>query len=248
MKFFLAVLSLIGSAQAQLRINPEGFKMEEWELRTLFEPTIQVFPKAKDPPLFVSRHRDGPITLFKRTPRGEVAIRLDCEDRYYSQFIYQFAHELAHVRANFQPIDHENKWLEETLCETASLFALRKLSIHLEEKAPNDTLKNYRKSLATYAATVMKRREPLTLETSPAFYQKHKTTLRKSATERALNGAFANLILPLLEAEPDHWKTLSHFPRIKGASLAWHFEAWRKASPKIHHSFLFKLEAIFLDK
>jgi len=248
MKSILILFALIGSTQAQLRINPEGFKMAEWELRTLFEPTIRIFPEAKDPPLFISRHREGPITLFERTPRGEVAIRLDCEDRYYSQFIYQFAHELTHVRANFQPTDHENKWLEETLCETASLFALRKLSKHWEKNAPNDALKNYRKSLAAYAATVIKGREPLTLKTSPAFYQKHEATLRKSATERSLNGAFANLILPLLEAEPGHWKVLPHFPRIKGSSLTSHFQAWRKASPKEHHSFLTKVEAIFLGK
>jgi hypothetical protein len=243
---FFACLPSI--AHAQLRINPAHFGMEEWELRTLFEPTIAIFPKAKDAkdtPLFISHHRDGPITLFERTPRDEVAIRLNCADRYYSQFIYQFAHELTHVRANFQPINHENKWLEETLCETASLFALLKLSTHWEKNAPNKALKNYRYSLATYAAKVMKTREPLTLETSPAFYQKHRATLRKSSTERSINGAFANLILPLLEAEPDHWKTLPHFPRQKGATLAAHFQAWRKATPPKHHPFLIKLESIF---
>lgn len=251
LSLILLILFSILPLSAQLRITAKGFKMEEWELRTLFEPTIAVFPKADtftDPPLFISRNHEGPITLFQRTPRGEVAIQLNCEDRYYSQFIYQFAHELAHVRANFQPVDHEHKWLEETLCETASLFILRKLSTHWEKNAPNDALKNYRKNLATYAARVIKTREPLTPATSPAFYQKHKATLRKSATERALNGAFANLILPLLEKEPEHWKVLSHFPRVKGATLREHFATWRKATDKKHHSFLNQLEAIFLKK
>lgn len=249
MKLLLISALLTLGLPAQLRIDPQGFKMEEWELRTLFEPTISVFPKADDftdPPLFISRHHQGPITLYQRTPRGEVAIRLDCEDRYYSQFIYQFAHELAHVRANFAATDHENKWLEETLCETASLYVLRKLSTHWEKNAPNDALKSYRKSLATYAGKIMKTREPLTSETAPAFYQKHRATLRKSATERKLNGAFANLILPLLEKNPEHWKVLPHFPRLKGATLATHFEAWRKASPPKHHQFLSRMEAIFL--
>lgn len=250
MKSFLVLFFILGPvlSAAQMRINTKGFLMEEWELRNLFKPTLEMFPKAKDPPLFISYSRNGPITLFQRTPRGEVAIQLNCRDRYYAQFIYQFAHELGHVRANFQPVDHENKWLEETLCETASLFALRKLGTHWEKNAPNKALKNYRKSLSSYADTVMKSRESLTLKTAPAFYQKHRETLRKHSTKRGLNGAFANLILPLLEDNPDHWKVLATFPRIKGASLKEHFKAWRKASPKEHHDFLLKMERIFLGE
>ena len=252
MKTVIALIFVLTlAAHAQLRIQAKGFKMNESDLRNIFKPTIAALPKAetfKDPPLLVSRHRRGPITLFQRTPRGEVAIELDCGDYYYSQCIYQFAHELAHVRADFQPIGHENKWLEETLCETASLFVLRKLSKDWEKNAPNKALQNYRKHLASYAATVMKSRELLTPKTSTAFNQKHKETLRKSATERELNGAFANLILILLEKEPEHWKALAKFPRIKGSSLAEHFAAWRKDTPKKHHGFLTQLEELFLRK
>lgn len=234
---------------AQLRIKADGFKMPEATLRTVFTETIARFPLppgTKDPPIFVSRHRDGPIVLFQRTPRGEVAMQLDTGDYYYAQIIYQFAHELAHIRAKFQPVDHENKWLEETLCETASLFALRSLAIHWEKNAPNKALRDFRKHLKTYAQRVIDSREPLTAKTAPSFYRKHRETLRKSATERKLNGSFANLILPFLEKEPVHWQSLAHFPRVKGATLQQHFEAWRKAAPKKHHRFLKKVEAIFL--
>lgn len=243
------VLSL--TCHGQLRIESKGFNMNESDLRSIFKTTIATLPKPenfKDPSLFVSRHQRGPITLFQRTPRGEVAIQLNSGDYYYSQCIYQFAHELAHVRANFQPIGHENKWLEETLCETASLFVLRQLSKTWKKNAPNNALKNYRKHLANYAATVMKSRKILTTENSPVFYQKHKETLRRSATERELNGAYANLLLPIFEKEPEHWKILPKFPRIKGSTLAEHFAAWRKATPKNHHDFLYQFEALFLKK
>ncbi|MEN8869666.1 MAG: hypothetical protein ABF380_02395 [Akkermansiaceae bacterium] len=245
------LLNLSLASQAQLRIESKGFKMSENDLRNIFKPTLTALPKAdtfKDPPLFVSRHKRGPITLFQRTDRGEVAIELNCGDYYYSQCIYQFAHELAHVRADFQPVPHENKWLEETLCETASLFVLRKLCKDWENKAPNNALKNYRTHLGAYAATVMRSRETLTAQSAPTFYQKHKKTLRESATERELNGAFANLLLPLLEKEPEHWKILPKFPRLKGSSLAEHFTAWRKATPEKHHKFLIHFEALFLKK
>ncbi|MDA7523488.1 hypothetical protein N8548_02010, partial [bacterium] len=161
---FCLFLGLSLASHSQLRIESKGFNMNESDLRSIFKSTLTALPKAenfKDPSLFVSKHQRGPITLFQRTPRGEVAIQLNSGNYYYSQCIYQFAHELAHVRADFQPIDHENKWLEETLCETASLFVLRKLSKEWEKSAPNDALKNYRKHLATYSAKVMKSREIL---------------------------------------------------------------------------------------
>jgi hypothetical protein len=250
MKSLVFLLLLALPIKAQLRIAAKGFKMAEADLRAIFTSTLKVFPRdpeKKDPPIYVTRHHNGPIVLFQRTPRGEVAMQLDTGDYYYSQIIYQFAHELAHIRADFQPIEHENKWLEETLCETASLFALRQLALRWEKEAPNNALKKYRRHLTPYAQRVIESREPLTPKTSPAFYQKHRETLRKSATERALNGAFANLILPLLEKEPVHWQTLTHFPRIKGATLTQHFQAWRKASPQKHHRFLTNLESLFLE-
>lgn len=245
----LASVLLVLPLAGQLRIDAGDFGMEEEELRTLFEETIARFPRAlsrKDPPLFISRHSEGPMVLYERTPRGEVAMRLDSGDRYYAQLIYQFAHELAHVRADYQPVRHENKWLEETLCETASLFALRQLASHWEHHAPSRALRDYRENLASYADRVMEARSPLTRQTAPAFYRKHRETLRRSATERTLNGAFANLIFPLLEAEPRHWRTLATFPRAEGATLAQHFKAWRSATPRKHHRFLKNLESLFL--
>ena len=182
MKFiFCLILGLSLTSHSQIRIASKGFNMNESDLRIIFKSAVTTLPKAdnfKDPSLFVSKHQRGPITLFQRTPRGEVAIQLNSGDYYYSQCIYQFAHELAHVRADFQPISHQNKWLEETLCETASLFVLRKISKEWGKNAPNDALKNYRKHLATYATTVMKSRESLTTKTSPVFYKKHEKTLR----------------------------------------------------------------------
>ncbi len=249
MKTLLAFFLTLPVA-GQLRIEAANFNMKEWELRALFQSAISAFPDPprEDPAVFISRHPDGPIVLFQRTPRGEVAMHLDSGDYYYAQLIYQFAHELTHIRADFQPVDHENKWLEETLCETASLFALRRLTSQWENKAPFQALKDYRHHLATYADRVIKSREPLTPAIAPAFYQKHRATLRKSATERSLNGAFANLILPLLEKEPEHWQVLAYFPRQQGSSLAEHFSAWQNAAPKKHHPFLRKLEALFRPK
>ena len=244
-------LLLTHLSPAQIRIDPRNFGMPEAELRTLLQPTLALFPPpegAPKTPLFISHHPAGPITLFQRTPRREIAIRLNSRNRYHAQFIYQFAHELAHVRANLHPDPHQNKWLEETLCEAASLYALRKLSTQWEKNAPNKTLQNYRHHLATYAAKVIATRHPLTPETAPAFYLKHRTTLRANPTNRQLNGALANLILPLLEAHPTHWHALATLPHKKDTTLPQHLAAWRAATPKKHHPFLTNLQTLLLKK
>jgi len=131
-----------------------------------------VLEGEKSPPLFISYHPEGPISLFERTPRGEIAIRLSSKERYHAQFIYQFAHELAHVRAKFQPAEHENKWLEETLCEAASLYALRELSRRWGQEAPSLSLKKYRLHLASYADKVLGTRRNLSRESASDFYSR----------------------------------------------------------------------------
>ncbi len=251
MKILLFIISLIPSfSLAQIRIDSRRFGMAESEIRPLLEATLDLFPVLegeKSPPLFISYHPEGPISLFERTPRGEIAIRLSSKERYHAQFIYQFAHELAHVRAKFQPAEHENKWLEETLCEAASLYALRELSRRWGQEAPSLSLKKYRLHLASYADKVLGTRRNLSRESASDFYQKHRQTLRRNSKKRGLNGALAKLILPYLEAHPQHWASLAHLPRQKGQSLSEYLDTWQKALPEKHHSFPAHLRSLLLS-
>ena len=64
-----------------------------------------------------------PIVLFKRGPRGGSSL-LNTSDRYWCQYAFQFAHEIGHILCRYKDGDSTNKWFEETLCETASLYAL----------------------------------------------------------------------------------------------------------------------------
>ena len=49
---------------------------------------------------------------------------------------YQFAHEFCHILCNFDDDWKGNNWFEETMCETSSLFVLRRLSKEWEERPP----------------------------------------------------------------------------------------------------------------
>lgn len=55
-------------------------------------------------------------------------IYLVCADEYWSQYIFQFSHELCHHNIGKSPLIADNfGWLEEGLCQMASLFVLKRL-------------------------------------------------------------------------------------------------------------------------
>ena len=104
----------------------------------------QFFPDYKIEPIVVTRGHSGPITLFHRNDRGEIVVRLDTEKTYWSQYAYQFAHEFCHVLCGFKPGYEGNKWFEETLCETASLYVMRGMSRTWKTSPPYANWKDYR--------------------------------------------------------------------------------------------------------
>ncbi|MEZ7920043.1 MAG: hypothetical protein QMC24_06925 [Akkermansiaceae bacterium] len=245
---FILLLALPSFLGAQLRIDPKRFAIPESEIREVLELTIAAFSKSDLPPLFVTNSPEGPITLFDRSARGEVIIKLDVRERYWAQMIYQFAHELAHVRANFRPDARDNKWFEETLCETASLYALRKLSLTLRDHPNFDS---YRHHLHDYAEKIIANREKVDLKTLAAFYQKHETTLRKDATDRPLNGAMAVALLPLFETNPGHWNSLGALnksPAKKDLPLSGYFKKWHDDTSAPHRPFIQKVKSHFLPE
>ena len=87
---------------------------------------------------------DHPQIDLHRTREGRIAIRLSARDTRWAQYSFQFAHEFCHALANFadhsQPpvskLPNPNLWLEESLCETASLFVLRAMSRTWATHAP----------------------------------------------------------------------------------------------------------------
>ena len=79
---------------------------------------------------------DHPEIDSKRTPGGRIAMALSARDTHWAQYSFQFAHEFCHALANYANSSQQtipdtpnpNLWLEESLCETSSLFALRAMS------------------------------------------------------------------------------------------------------------------------
>src|SRR5438132_382156 len=105
-------------------------------------------------------HRTNyPQTDFKRTPSGRIAIGLTAQGTHWAQFGFQFGHEFCHTLANYANDPRQlvryppqaNFWLEESLCETASLFTLRAMSRSWQTAPPFPSWRNYAPWLNAYA-------------------------------------------------------------------------------------------------
>jgi hypothetical protein len=204
-------------------------------------------------------HRiDHPQTDFKRTTSGRIAIGLTAQDTHWAQYSFQFAHEFCHTLANFSnnpqrlvryPIQ-ANFWLEESLCETASLFTLRAMSRSWRIAPPYPAWREYAPWLSAYAD----RRIALPKHRLPAgtsyldWFHEHEPALRQNSAIRDWNTIIAIQLLPLFEAEPRGWEAvtfLNHGPRDTNESLAQHLSMWRSQCPVNLRPFVNRLGAVF---
>lgn len=204
-------------------------------------------------------HRsDHPQIDFELNPSGHIAIGLATQDTYWAQYSFQFAHEFCHALANYS--NHQRKmirrsrnanlWLEESLCETASLFALRAMSREWQTSPPFPAWRTYAPWLNAYVERRLALPEHhLPAGTSfPVWFRSNQAALRQNSDLRDRNTMIAIQLLPLFEAEPHSWETLAFLnggsPNAN-KSLAQHLAEWRSRCPKNLRPFLVRLAAVF---
>jgi len=218
-------------------------------------------PRTQLPGIDVYHRTDHPQTDFKRTPSGRIAIGLNAADTHWAQFAFQFGHEFCHTLANFANDPRQlvryppqaNFWLEESLCETASLFTLRAMSRSWQTAPPFPSWRNYAPSLNAYAEQRLTRPEHQLPAGKPfsVWFQESQAALRRNPMMRDWNTIIAIHLLPLFEAEPRGWETvtfLNRGPRDANETLATRLVSWRSHCPADLSPFVTKLAAIFAIK
>ena len=204
-------------------------------------------------------HRpEGPIALYQRTPEGRVRVGMSSQGTFWAQQAFQFAHEFGHVIAQHTreagklkpPGHHANLWLEESLCETASLFALRAMAREWETAPPYPNWKSYTTALESYASQRLEesaRTHPQDRPLGP-WLKANEPAMRRNAFIRELNNVVAGRLLPVLEAEPSGWEAMAYLnlapmPHPE-PSLAVHLAGWRQACPPHLRAFVTRLAKV----
>ncbi|MBT4692000.1 MAG: hypothetical protein HOB73_01500 [Planctomycetaceae bacterium] len=198
-------------------------------------------------PIMVQREKSGPITLYRRGQGNEYIVKLDTSDRAWAQLAFQFAHEFCHIVCNYRDVTNQQLWFEETLCECASLYALRQMAIQWKTNPPYSNWKSYASSLGDYAAdritTHGGRKDSI-----GQFYLANQAELNKTGTNRDLNTYLAIQLLPLFEATPTAWQALRYInlgPAEENASFQSYLQGWHDRSPKKHRGFIQQLATEF---
>jgi hypothetical protein len=166
------------------------------------------FPASTLPPILVEP-QGGPVVLYRHGPNGEYLVRLNTGDRLWAQHAFQFAHEFAHILANYDQHERCNKWFEESLCELASLFVLRRMAETWKLRPPYANWRDYAPALAAYADDRLRSARLPAGQTLDQWYRENEPRLRQEPCLREKNTVVAAALLPQFEKQPQSWEAIT---------------------------------------
>jgi hypothetical protein len=200
-------------------------------------------------PILIERSDlDYPLAVYEPTEQGQTRVALAVRDgALYSQTVFQFAHEYCHVMANMGR-DNPCLWFEEAICEVASLFALRAVSVLWAECPAIEGAESYSEYFAAYAQS----RVDEALLHAPAG-QEFATWLDTQLPAMALdpyirmnNRVVALRLQPLFERAPAAWAAVRYLNRwdVPPLDMPQFFQQWRAAAPVALHHHIESVKAI----
>ena len=198
-------------------------------------------PLREKEPMRVMRDKSGPIALFKRNLRGEIIIKLDTGDRFWCQYAYQMAHEFCHVLCRFKNGSQRNLWFEESLCEMASMFALKSMAKTWKSNPPYANWKSYSSEIENYLNDIEVKNKMPEDVTVADYYKSNAETLAKDPVNRTINGKIASYLLSAFETNPEHWPSILYINQGKAKEdidFEQYMKNWLQESPKKHHIFI----------
>jgi hypothetical protein len=206
------------------------------------------------PGFFIFNNKNSPITLYDHRPDGRIAIGLNSQGHHWAQLAFQFAHEFCHALAGHSNDWRKpkirgrsaNLWLEESLCETASLFALQSMGKTWQTKPPYENWKSYANSLTSYADDRVKNSAKYLPKgtTFVQWFRESENAMRDNAVLREKNDVVARHLLPLFEAQPSGWEALTFLnlgERDPKRSLEVHLRVWKSNVPSELVAFVEKI-------
>jgi hypothetical protein len=248
-------------ARLDIRVQLTGFgKFSREDITAVLESAAGQFwqhcGSKRLPGIDVYHRTDHPETNFSRAANGRIAVGLTARGTHWAQYSFQFAHEFCHILAhagddagrNDGSWRHANFWLEESLCETASLFTLRAMGRAWQAEPPFPPWRSYAPWLEAYAQQRMASRQRQLQTPFVVWFKGTEPALRADPTLRVANTVIAIKLLPLFEANPDGWRLLTFLnkgPRGGDETLAQRFAQWRSQSPQSLQPFVAKLAAVF---
>jgi hypothetical protein len=211
--------------------------------------------KIKTSPVMVLNSRssippiDGPMIEKGST---HTSIYLDTEDSFWAQYAFQFSHELCHfvIDKEWPPINDRFGWLEEAICELASLYTLSKMSITWQVNPPRPNMSSFSVSLKKYCDDRISDPNRNITEPISVWLIGNLPVLYNDRYKRIENSIIAIHLLPIFTRTPDLWKIIHHMKEIDvhdNMTLRQYLLEWRKFIPSNLYSSFDTMMVLLLD-
>jgi len=220
-------------------------------LQSCAENLLRFSPERRLGTILVRPREGVPITLFEKGPAGEYQVMLSAHDAYWSQYAYQFSHELVHILSNYdRRKTGRNLWFEESLCETSSLFTMRQMAITWKTKPPYPNWSGFAGHLDQYVDTLLapRRRRLPPDRTMPQWFREHEDSLAKQRELTPDSQMVSVYLLPIFEDEPTGWEALTWInlgPHDEEIDLRAYLQGWKERTPERHRAFIGKIQNLF---
>ena len=175
-------------------------------LQSAYDVLTHAFGEHPDAPINVARWDRSPQVFYDRRP---YEIRINAQDTYWCQYVYQFSHELCHILTNFdRHRTHAHKWFEESLCELAALFVLHGLTDTWTAGAPNEVFgaRGYAQYFRDYAQDIVSGHHQPEGAALPGWLGQHRARLEADPCIRELNRVVAVALLKRFLEDPSLWR------------------------------------------
>jgi hypothetical protein len=220
-------------------------------LQSCAENLLRYCPERRLGTILVRPHEGVPITLFEKGPAGEYQVLLSAHDAYWSQYAYQFSHELVHILSNYdRRKTGRNLWFEESLCETSSLFTMRKMAVSWKTKPPFPNWSGFASHLDQYVDTLLapRRRRLPPDRTMAQWFHEHEPSLAQQRELTPDSQLVAVYLLSIFEDEPTGWESLTWInlgPHDSEIDLRDYLQGWKERVPERQRAFLGKIQKLF---
>lgn len=205
-------------------------------------------PNKLAAPIVVTHTNSNPVALYDRGANGEYRVQLHATGQSWHLYVYEFAHELCHILSNYEEhvgadTTKYNQWFEETLCETASLFALKNLAETWEDAPASPEVVGKGKNLRRFFEHLISEGHRQLPAHAPlaSWLREHEADLRNNPYLRDKNDVIANLLLPLFQNNPQNWDALTYLnlnPDDARSSLEDFLRHWYQNAPLEHKHFV----------
>ncbi|EQO38509.1 hypothetical protein G714_04289 [Escherichia coli HVH 39 (4-2679949)] len=152
--------------------------------------------------------------IYYDSVRDIFFINLSTKDHLFSQYYYQFFHEHCHLKTNSYNIVGNYGWFEESICELASFFGMRKMAQHWKKNIViKDSLPNYGYSIEKYISKAQNKpgnHLPKKIVFKDWFLN-NLSRLENDKYLRDKNAIIANQLLPLFERHTELWRLMTYW-------------------------------------